>query len=874
MTPEQWASIAELFAAACERPPATRDAWLRESCDDAVIRAEVLAMLAAYDRDPAYLERGADAREVLAGIDRDVLAGRRLGAYRLIREIGRGGMGVVYEAVRDDQEFDRRAAVKILPSWSAAVLAERFRFERRVLAGLDHPGIARLIDAGTDGDGVPYCVMEFVDGLPIDEWCETRRLDLAARVQLVERVCDAVAHAHGHLVVHRDLKPSNILVTPEGQPKLLDFGIATLLDAADGTSVGTTRTGFTSFTPEFASPEQMRGERVTTASDTYSLGVLLYLLLARRQPYELRGLAPVEALRVACDVEPPRPSTVAPADVGPRLAGDLDTIVATALRKERSQRYATVEALAADLRAWREHRPIAARPPSWAYVSRRFVRRHRLGVAAAAALVLTVAAGTAATAWQARVAERERARADARFSDVRQLANAVVGPLYDAIAKVPGSTEARQVLVKEALTYLDRLSAQAGDDVALLAELADAYEKIGDVQGNLYGPNLGDAAGANASYARLITLRRTVAAARPGDAVARAGLANAEIRLADMATGESRYDEAAAGYQRGIDMLGDAARAPTTEADAVIAARTYGRLGVALNWAGRREDALQAFERSRAASTPWARRPDASPVVRTELMGALANQGDVYYLAERFEEAYGAYSEALAMARVRVGETGTAPARRSVHLIATRAAAALQELGRYADAATLSLESIAIQRELAKADARNVRMQFDLAASLQGYGVIEFRRGRPAEAVAQLRDSLRLFEAGLAASPTSTEQRFNIAQTWAWLGRAESARARHREGVAALVTATAIYAEPEAASRKPSERFEVVQWLGDAAAAWARAGGGDAARRQARDAYLAARTGFDGLAKAGALEPRLADLRRQLEASLAALDRR
>lgn len=873
MTPEQWALVAELFAAACEQPAAARETWLRESCDDAVIRAEVLAMLASYDRDPAYLERGVDAREVLDGIDRDVLAGRRLGAYRLTREIGRGGMGVVYEAVRDDQEFDRRAAVKILPSWSAAVLAERFRFERRVLAGLDHPGIARLIDAGTDGDGVPYCVMEFVDGLPIDEWCATRRLDVAARVQLVERVCDAVAHAHGHLVVHRDLKPSNILVTAEGQPKLLDFGIATLLDAADGTSIGTTRTGFTSFTPEFASPEQMRGDRVTTASDTYSLGVLLYLLLAGRRPYELRGLAPVEMLRVACDVEPPRPRPVAPADVGPRLAGDLDTIIATALRKERSQRYATVEGLAADLRAWREHRPIAARPPSWAYVSRRFVRRHRLGVAAAAALVLAVAAGTAATAWQARVAERERARADARFSDVRQLANAVVGPLYDAIAKVPGSTEARQVLVKEALTYLDRLSGLAGDDVALMQELADAYEKIGDVQGSPFSPNLGERDAAAVSYARLLSLRAAVLARRPDDAGARRGMAEADRRLGDLAFASNRFDEALAAYGRAVERLQPLAGPGANDAVLVLA-RVHDRIGNTLSRQARYADAAAAFERAIALVRPLAERTDATTAVRRFLMASLGNSGDVPFYQGRYDEALTRYDAARDIARRAVGTSADrAAALRDLQLTTTRSAYALKELGRLDEGAALETEAVRLLSEQVLIDPRAVSRRFELGQAKRGLALTELQRQRPEVARREAADAVAVFEAAFTLDP-SPEDRFMYAATLGTLAEAEWALKRSREAAGTLRRALAVLDEPGIDLRQPSERPRLQWLLGDALVAVAREDGIPALRQEGRALYVRAREGFVELARAGTLQPKFRDAARQIQAAIEALDRR
>ena len=404
MNSERWAQISDLFGRACELPPEERRTWLDAACADEGLRRDVAAMLYTYETDPDFLEQAADvhaAREQASG---DVLIGRVLGRYRLVRLIGRGGMGVVYEAHRDDQEFDRRAAIKILPTWSAPTLTQRFRFERQVLAGFDHEGIARLIDAGTTGDGVQYFVMEYVDGRPIDAFCREQALSLHDRIALIERVLDAVAYAHQQLVIHRDLKPANLLVTADGQPKLLDFGIAALLSAEDGASVGTTRTGHHRFTPEFASPEQVRGERVSTASDVYSLGALAYLLLAGRPPYALGGLSPLEAMRLVCEADPPLMSAVAEPALRKRLTGDLDRVVAKALAKAPRLRYASAEALAADFRAWREGRPVSATPPTFAYRARRFVTRNRAAVTAGAALTLALLAGGTATAWQARIA--------------------------------------------------------------------------------------------------------------------------------------------------------------------------------------------------------------------------------------------------------------------------------------------------------------------------------------------------------------------------------------------------------------------------------------------------------------------------------------
>ena len=872
MTPEQWARVSELLETAVALPPGQREPWLDRACDDDVVAASVRELLAAYERDPDYLERQADPRGAVDQADHDVLAGRRVGAYRLTREIGRGGMGVVYEAVRDDETFDRRAAVKMLPAWSAAVLAERFRFERRVLAGLDHPGIARLIDAGATDEGAPFCVMEFVDGQPIDAWCEARHLDLADRARLLVRVSEAVAYAHGHLVVHRDLKPSNILVTADGQPKLLDFGIATLLDDERGLSIGTTRTGFTSFTPEFASPEQVRGEKVTIGTDVYSLGVLLYLLLAGRRPYDLRGLAPIEALRVVCEVDPPRPSSVAPAPLAARLAGDLDTIVMKALRKAPADRYATVGDLAADLRAWLDHRPIAAAPASWMYRTRRFVRRHAVAVAAATAASLAVVGGAAATAWQARVARQERALADARFRDVRQLANAVVGPLYDAIAKVPGSTEARQVLVKEALTYLDRLSAQAGDDLDLTRELAEAYEKIGDVQGSPFGPNLGDRDAAAASYARLASLRTAVLARRPDDAAARLGMAEADRRLGDLAFGRNQFDEALAAYRRATDRLQPFAAPGAT--DAVLAlARVHDRIGNTLARQARYADAAAAFERALALVRPLADGPDAPPAARRFLMASLGNSGDVPYYQGRYAEALARYDEARAIAR-QAAESAADPAgaKRDLQLTTTRSVYALIALGRLDEAAALEREAVRLLSDLVTLDPRATSRRFELAQARRGVAVRELQLRRYDDARREVREALAVFDAAFSLV-SAPDQRFPYALTLATLADVELALGRRAEAAAAFRRSLAVAAEAGVDVRQPAELHRIQWELGKLLAGGAAGGDAVSRRREAGELFERARDGFLSLERQGALPERYRDAPRALTASIAALDR-
>jgi serine/threonine-protein kinase len=489
-----------IFDAALDLADAERTAYVERACgDDAALRAEVLGLLGAHRSagdllDGALVPRAAglsgiaglaggaaspDARP--PGEPYDPIARlegappARVGPFRIVREIGRGGMGRVFLAERADGQFEQRVAVKLMRhAWPG--LVRRFLEERRIVARLEHPAIARVVDGGVDTDGLPYLALEYVEGEPIDRYCEARALSLDARLALFGDVCEAVSYAHEHLVIHRDLKPSNILVTPDGRVKLLDFGIAKLLDA-DGGGGDDTHTGFRAMTPDFAAPEQVRGAPVSTATDVYALGVLLYLLLAGERPYEARGKSPAEIERIVCEADPPPPSARAPAARRRRLRGDLDLVVMTALQKDERRRYRTPAALAGDVERFRTGRPLVARADGAAYRLRRFVGRHRAGVAAGAALVLALAGA----------ASRERAlrtRAEVAAEQAAEVERFLVGVFdvadpYAAGAPDGGAVTARELLDRGARRVDSGLAAQPAVQARLRTVLGRVYANLG-----------------------------------------------------------------------------------------------------------------------------------------------------------------------------------------------------------------------------------------------------------------------------------------------------------------------------------------------------------------------------------------------------------
>jgi len=735
MHTDRWARVVDLFGQACDLSPADRDAWLSTACgDDEALRRDVAALVQTYERDPAFLEQSAGADAAPDDPDRDVLAGRRLGAYRIVRRIGRGGMAVVYEAVRDDQEFDRRAAIKVLPAWSAALLGERFRLERRLLAGLDHEGIARLIDAGV-ADGTQYFVMEFVDGLPIDEFCRTQALPLRARVALVARVLDALAYAHQHLVVHRDVKPANILVTPAGQPKLLDFGIAALISSDEGTSAGSTRVGWQHFTPEFASPEQVRGERISTASDVYSMGALAYLLVTGRRPYALDGLAPIDAMRTICDVDAPPMRT---------RDADVDNIVAKALRKAPPDRYASAAAFAADLRAWLDGRPVSATPRTLAYRARRFVSRNALGVVAAAAVVLAIVAGGAATAWQARVARQERDRAQNRLRQVREFSRSLLFDVHDALQQLPGSTAPRKILLDRAVQFLDGLAADAGDDQELIAELVEGYRRLGAVQGTGSTDNLGQPAAALASLEKAAGFAERAVAAQPSSAGRLISGIDVYAQLAEARDNQGDRAGANRARVRHLELVEALGRAHPDDPVAMRrVASGYSDQGIALAGRGGAAEArrfyrlaLRSYETAPAAeraTEAWARgysltlkRLGAAEIVGGELDGSERH----YRAALAIEESW--------------APRGTGAIRWPFEMTYSLSDLAFLRAKRGDDAGAIALWTRALdgRRLAAAADPQNVRIQSAVAAIEVRLGAAHVRLGQPGPAVTWYRQAL------------------------------------------------------------------------------------------------------------------------------------
>jgi len=515
MPDERWLKIEAIFHSALEQEESRRAAYVAAACaGDPFLEQELTSLLAealAEAKDGASF-LAAPALEIAARtLAKSSAPDPRahpdsIGRYRIIRLLGEGGMGTVYEAEQDEPR--RTVALKVIKLGLATPQRlRRFRQEGQILAGLTHPSIARLLDAGYTEAGAPFLVMEYVEGLPITQWCAEHKLDLPERLRLFQKLCDAVQFAHQNLVVHRDLKPGNVLVTAEGEPKLLDFGIAKLTDPGGDA----TRTAEFAVTLDYASPEQVRGGAVTTGADIYSLGILLYELISGNRLNSFSGRPLQETIDAICTRDPAPPSTASSSP----LAEDLDAIVLKAMRKEPQERYPSAKALGDDLERYLTFQPVLARRGTVRYLAARFTRRHRAGVAIAALLLAMLCAAAGSIAWEARIARQERDLAQRRFNDVQGLAGTMIFDLQNKLAALSGTTQVRKDLVDVAIRYLDTLAKDGTGDPRLQRDLAAAYLRIGKIQGDPNSQNLGDLPAALQSYAKAEGLARALVARHP-----------------------------------------------------------------------------------------------------------------------------------------------------------------------------------------------------------------------------------------------------------------------------------------------------------------------------------------------------------------------
>lgn len=835
----RWEDVRELVAEALELDADQREEFLsRRAGGDSEIVREVRELLESEARAERLFAAADRPRGPALDLPDPLTEGALVERWRLVRKLGEGGMGVVWLAQREGSEH--RVALKLLhlPLLTASA-RKRFSVEQRALARLDHPGITRLVDGGVSANGLPFLATEWVDGPSLNSWCDQRRLDVRARVELFVEVCAAVHAAHQRLVVHGDIKPSNVLVDRDGHVKLCDFGIARLLDADEPS---TTRSTLRALTPRYASPEQVRGEPVTTASDVYSLGALLYELLCGIAAHDAPTRSTAELERVVCEQTPPRPSIAAGrasaelaaarsasrSELVRALRGDLDAIAMQCLAKDVRARYSSAAELGDDLRRSLRREPVRARPEAVGYVARRFVQRHSLSVALAGLAMAALVAGTLVALDQARRAReaqhREslaRAQAEQRYASVRELATVLVFDAHDAIRNLPGSTAAREQLADAAARHLDQLARGADGDLELERELARAYLRLADALGRPVEANLGRTAEALQRYRTAMTLA-------DNDASELALRAWTRTKLADLLLHESRSDEAAAlydealalrtrwsdlaperwfenptqGYLHGqlcelrtrqgrLDEAGQHAQLALAFAERAVDDEpnesTWSEsLAMALYRAatlelGKRDidAALTLLERASATIEPLASSPGAGARVRQRAAQIAGEHGQALARAQRREEARVRLERAVELHRALLASDSPNAAFRDDLAVALRRLGGLEaSSGKLQLAEDLLREALELARSNRELDLRSAKAARAFAVAADELGSVLARLERDAEAVALHEQSLRIFEQLAAAVPDDASAQRGFAVACSMLAQAQLVAAK------------------------------------------------------------------------------------------------
>ncbi len=816
MKSKEWQEIKDVFAMAFDLSEDARAAFLKECRED--LRLEVEKLFAANDEakdfiaEPALVEMGfVDAWQT------DPYIGTQINSYKILNEIGQGGMGTVYLASRADESFDKKVAVKLIKrGMDTNAVLKRFVMERQILANLENPFIATLLDGGSTTDGLPYLVMEYVEGEPITKFCDSHRFSTEERLELFQKVCSAISYAHQNLVVHRDIKPSNILVTKDRTPKLLDFGIAKLLhpDWSLDTKEATA-TMFRVMTPEYASPEQIRGLPITTASDVYSLGVVLYELLTGERPYKIESRWPEEVAQIVLTAQPLKPSECGmrnaergsaerqrptrenhdlktdgqnkfriPHSTFRNLKGDLDNIILKALRKEPARRYASVQEFSEDIGRRLRGLPVKATADTVSYRIAKFVQRHRAGVFAAALIGLFLLLATTFAAWQAVRANAERANAQKRFDEVRALANSLMFEIHDSVKDLSGATPARQLIVRRALEYLDKLAQESENEMTLQAELAAGYERIGDVQGNPFYANLGDTTGALESYRKALAIREILNAETSLSSAEKFTFAMLHGKVSQVTLARNDLHEAEMHCRQALEITEKLIDAePDTLQYQVMSANLYLHLGdiIISKKDGDANSAMENYRKSIAAvesvspSAVADEKTSDGPPLNEKMLGTI--QMAYRRIGQRLEAtlqtdgAFEAYLKALEASEKLLASNPEKAQYKIILTIALGNAGRTQAtLGNFADAFANIRRMVQISETVVLEDPQNALAVSQLSLAFASLGYVSRQSGDFPNALVNLHKSLEIQKKIREKDPNDVYNTGNLGETIAAIG--------------------------------------------------------------------------------------------------------
>lgn len=776
MKKNDWSKIKELFHQTLDLPAEERTKFLEKH--DESVRLEVGSLLASHEKAEDFI---ATPAAVEMKFNADYLIGQKIGDYEILEKIGAGGMGAVYLAQKKDLEI--KFALKIIKrGMDTDAILKRFALERQILSRLEHPFIARLLDAGVTENGLPYFVMEHIEGVPITKFCEAHRLSLDERLELFQKVCAAVNYAHQNLIVHRDIKPSNILVTNDGTPKLLDFGIAKLLNSQE---FERTATQARIFTPEYASPEQQKNLPITTAADVYSLGIVLHEILSGNRPSSTDKNT---ARNIEKSTNEKESNTNPKSKIqNPKSQNDLSNIVQKSLREEPHERYQTISEFSEDIRRFLAGLPVTATADSSFYRLSKFVRRHRQGVIAGALVSLLILSLSGFAVWQAIEANRERAKAEKRFEQVRRLANIVLFEYHDGIAALPGATAMREKMVTDSLDFLDNLSAEAIENKELQRDIAKAYKKVGDIQGASDTGNVGKTQAALQSYRKAFEIWQKLPPENSTELMFSGDLL-IEIGLSQRSLGELQEAE-----KSFLEALGIFTNLPEDSAQKASLAKAFWNIASLQTAQNNLDGSLENYGKALAIYENLG-----LTEAKHRRNAALTNKniGSVLQLRGEYEKALTHFNKSLEIDAENVrNNPNNVSANLDLSFTYGTLAAVLRDAGKFPESEENYRRAIEIREKIFHADSKNAFAENALARGYQELGRTFLAQKKFSESITQIEKAQRIYQKMFEADKENTDKQNRLAENTALLGKVFGLQNNISKAAGLFEKAFAIYAD-------------------------------------------------------------------------------
>lgn len=794
MDSAKWQVIKKTFSTVVDLPKEKRFEILAQETDEE-IRREVENLLEAHETAEDFIDKPLlIEQQIVENTTVDSLIGAQIKDYLILERVGTGGMGAVYLAERLNSDFKQKVALKIIKrGMDSEAILKRFATERKILSTLKHPNIAQLLDGGISTDGLPFFVMEYVEGQTLIQYCQQNNLSLKSRLKLFQQICAAVENAHRNLIIHRDLKPSNILVTNDGIPKLLDFGVSKLLSDSE-TEITLTQNKV--FTPEYASPEQILDKNVTTATDIYSLGIILYELLSGHRPYQTKGKSLDEIIKIICDSEVTKPSEATtkfnPSETqnlnlflpdSKTISGDLDNITLKTIRKEPLERYGTVQQLTEDIERYLNGFPVIARPQTASYRLGKYIKRHKAGVLAAALVLISLIGGISVASWQAVEARREREKAEQRFNDVRNLAKTVMFDLNKAIEDVPGSIAARELLVKKSLEYLDKLALENQQDTSLQMELAEGYDQIANIQGGLVSNHLGNREAALESYQKALAIKERLVAIEPSNKIFRQQLGITYFNIAKIFYVQANMQESIITTQKSVEILEQLFKEnPQDSAIKYSLTNAFMLKGVLSGLLGKEEESFRITTEALKMSEELVNEDRSVNNLQT-LSNALNNSAGILIdFKKDYDEGLKLYQRSFEILKqLAEKDPNNISHQKDIATFYRRVAYLLYYKEDYQSALKNCRQALEILEKLHSQEPQNEEINRFTTQTERWNSKILIKLGRGAEVIPKLENSLEKLEKQYAASPTDKFVYFEMGEIKLQLGYAYKALADKRK---------------------------------------------------------------------------------------------